>query len=150
MQTVSYDSLTDSQKQLLDGAAKAVSTSYSPYSQFSVGAALLTIKGKIVTASNVENAAYSGTICAERAAIVRANAMGHRHFQALAVIAQDAEEDTADVTPPCGACRQMLYEFASLSGRDIEIILSTTDKKKIVLTSAGELLPMAFGPSIDS
>jgi cytidine deaminase len=119
---------------------------YNPYSGFFVGAALLTIDGTIVTASNFENAAYSPGICAERAALVRANAEGHRRFCAIAVIARGSDTETREVTALCGVCRQMFYEASQVSGIDIEVILTTTNQERTVLTTIGELLPLAFGP----
>ena len=143
---VAYASLAPEQKELLASAEEAMESAYNPYSGFSVGAALLTVDGKVVTASNFENAAYSPGICAERAALVRANAEGHRTFQAIAVIARGEETETREVTAPCGVCRQMLFEAAQVAGFNIEIILSTSRKDKIVLTTIEELLPLAFGP----
>lgn len=126
-------------------------TSYSPYSRFAVGAALMTPGGKIVTGSNVENAAYGSTICAERAALVRANAMGHRVFSSLAVAAGPLKGwPTAGdgVASPCGACRQMLYEAAQNARRDLDVILLSSDRKTVVITSIKELLPLGFGPPV--
>ncbi|MEI6972206.1 MAG: cytidine deaminase [bacterium] len=137
-------------QELVAAADAATKTSYSPYSRFAVGAALMTPDGEIVTGSNVENAAYGSTICAERAALVRANAMGYRVFKALAVAARAAGARRVaggDVAAPCGACRQMLYEAASNAGRNIEVILLGADGKTVVLTSVAELLPLAFGGS---
>ena len=145
MTPIDYDSLSADQKELLDEAAKAMETAYNPYSGFFVGAALRTSDGQIFTGSNVENAAH-GSICAERSAIVRANARGYRHFTAVAVIARGKDFSTTKATAPCGACRQMLYEFAQLVGVNIQIILSTTQKDKIILTDIEELLPLGFGP----
>ncbi len=146
MTPTDYGSLSPSQKELLDEAAKAMETAYNPYSGFFVGAAMRTSDGQIFTGSNVENAAH-GSICAERSAIVRANAEGYRHFTAVAVIARGKDFDSTIATAPCGACRQMLYEFAQLSGVNLEVILSTTQKDKIILTDIEELLPLGFGPS---
>ena len=143
---VAYASLAPEQKELLASAEEAMESAYNPYSGFSVGAALLTVDGKMIAGSNFENAAYSPGICAERAALVRANAEGHRMFRSIAVIARGADHDTEEVTAPCGVCRQMLYEAAQVSGVNIEIILSTSRKDKIVLTTIEELLPLAFGP----
>jgi cytidine deaminase len=141
-----YDALKNYQKTLLNEAEKAMDTSYSPYSGFSVGAALLTKNEIIITGSNVENAAYGNCICAERAALVRANALGERMFICLAVICRGKDFSTKEPTAPCGSCRQMLYEASVISETDIEIILSNTDKTNIVITSINKLLPLAFGP----
>ena len=146
MREVAYSSLDQVQRKLIGAAAEAKEGAYNPYSGFFVGAALLTVDGKVVAASNFENAAYSPGICAERAALVRANAEGHRMFRAIAVIARGTDTETTEVTAPCGVCRQMIYEAAQVSGIDIEVILTTTNRDKIVLTTIGELLPLAFGP----
>lgn len=146
MQTIKYETLNQMQKTLLNEAAKAMETAYNPYSHFYVGAALLSQDGQIITGSNVENAAYGSTICAERAALVRANAMGIRTFGKVAIIARGEAFDVTEVTAPCGSCRQMLYEAAQISEADLEVIMATTQKDKIVLATIGELLPLAFGP----
>jgi cytidine deaminase len=134
------------QRRVLDEAAKVMNTAYNPYSKFYVGAALLSQNGQIITGSNVENAAYGSTICAERAAILRANAMGIRTFDKVGIIARGEDFDTTEVTAPCGSCRQMLYESAQISERNLEIIMATTKKDKVVVATIEELLPLAFGP----
>ena len=146
MKTSGYHRLSTSQKELLDEAEKVMETAYNPYSNFFVGAALRTMDNTIVTGSNVENAAYGSTICAERSAILRANAMGYRMFKSLAIIAKGQDFDTQEVSAPCGSCRQMVYESRQIADHDLEIVLSTTRKDKIVVTSIDELLPLAFGP----
>jgi len=133
-------------KKLLDEAAKVMETAYNPYSNFYVGAAILAKNGKIITGSNVENASYGSTICAERAAILRANAMGIKMFYKIAIIGRGKEFDTKEITSPCGSCRQMIYESSQISERNIEVIMSTTKKDKIVVATINELLPLAFGP----
>jgi len=146
MKEVKYDELGGLQKTLLEAAARVMETAYNPYSHFYVGAALLSQDGQIIAGSNVENAAYGSTICAERAAILRANARGIRRFSGLAVIARGKDFDATEVTGPCGSCRQMLYESSQVSGVDLEVIMSTTKKDKIVIATISELLPLAFGP----
>lgn len=146
MKPSTYERLTEIQKKLLDEAEKVMENAYSPYSHFLVGAALLTHDDIIITGTNVENAAYGNCICAERAAIVRAYAMGYKIYKAIAVIAKGQDFDTQDVTAPCGSCRQMLYEASQISGQDLEVIMSTTKKDKIIISSVTELLPLAFGP----
>ena len=146
MKKINYKKLTAIQQELLMAAQGALKNAYNPYSGFAVGAALLSLKGEIITGANVENAAYGSSICAERAALVRANAMGIRKFSQLAVIGQAASGATTVVTAPCGACRQMIFEAAQLSGRDIKVIMADTKMTKIVIATISELLPLAFGP----
>ena len=141
-----YELLTEIQKELLDEAEKVMETAYNPYSNFYVGAAVLTRDNKIVTGTNVENKAYSEIICAERAAILRARSNGHKTYKSIAIIAKGKDFDTEKVTGPCGACRQVIYEFAQVSEHNLEIIMSTTRKDKIVIATIEELLPLAFGP----
>jgi len=92
---------------LLSRAAEAAKASYSPYSRFRVGAALLCEDGTVIAATNVENRSFGLTICAERSAIVAAVAQGKRRFSALAISCPDAEYPVS----PCGACRQFISEF---------------------------------------
>jgi len=94
----SYGLLTQLQRKLLDSAEKAIGTSYAPFSNFHVGAAVLTKSGKIMTGSNVENASYGLTVCAERSAIFRANASGHRNIVAIAIIAKGEDFDSEEPT----------------------------------------------------
>ncbi len=146
MRRVQWKELTPLQQELLESAESAMEQAYNPYSGFSVGAALRCHDGTIVTASNVENAAYGSTICAERMALGRANAEGRRRFSSVAIIARGRDFATTRVTAPCGACRQMLFEAAQLSDIDLEVILSTTDRDQILLSTISELLPLGFGP----
>ena len=103
--------------ELVEAARAARLQAWAPYSKFKVGAALETLDGRIVTGCNVENATYGLTICAERVAIVKAISEGIRPlaFRRIAIVA-----DTESPTPPCGACRQILWEFAG----DIEVVLA--------------------------
>ena len=146
MKKVTYEELTDLQKKLLDEAEKVMENSYNPYSNFFVGAAILTNDDQIITGTNFENCAYSSTICAERAAIARANAMGCNMYKSVAIIEKGLNFDTQNVTGPCGSCRQVLYEASQISEKNLEIIMSTTKKDNIVISSIEELLPLAFGP----
>ncbi len=107
---------------------------HAPYSGFKVGAALETPEGVILTGCNVENATYGLTICAERVAIVKAISEGHTKFTRIAIVA-----DTNAPTPPCGACRQILWEF----GGDLEIILANITEVKATYRMA-QLLPLPF------
>jgi len=147
MKQISYDVLDSLSKKALDEAEEAMEKAYNPYSHFYVGAALFTDDGTVISGSNVENAALGPTICAERSAVVRANAMGIRSFRGIAIIARGEDFDTTEVTAPCGVCRQVLYETSQISNTDLVVVLSTTRKDKIVVTTIHELLPLAFGPA---
>lgn len=142
----SYEKLSLDYQLLLKHAEDAMQTAYNPYSNFFVGAALLSHSGAAVTGSNVENSAYGSTICAERTAIVRANAMGMRQFRAIAIIGKGKDFETTKVTGPCGACRQMMYELFQVSGEKLDVIMSTTRKDRIIVATIEDLLPLAFGP----
>ncbi len=147
---IKYHTLSPSQKQLLDAAENALCQAYNPYSKFSVGAALLTQNQEIITGANVENAAYGSCICAERAALVHANALGYRKFEAIAIIGRlensEAHESVGTITSPCGACRQMLFEASQLAEYDLEVMMATGDKSEAVIMTISELLPYGFGP----
>lgn len=122
-------------KKLIIEAKNAREHAYVPYSNFAVGAAVLTTSGIIYTGCNVENAAYPDTCCAERIAIFKAISAGERDFSAMAVIA-----DSNRPVPPCGSCRQVMSEFFK---EDMQIYLSTlTGNIKTFLIH--ELLPFSF------
>ena len=147
MKTVATEKLTRDQVKLVDASIAALETAYNPYSGYFVGAAVRNRRGAIFSASNVENAAYGSTICAERMAIGKANSHGARDIVALAVSARSDDFDKGEITSgPCGSCRQVIYELSQDSGCDIEIILATADKTSVAVTSIEELLPYAFGP----
>lgn len=124
---------------LLVAAQAAAEQAYAPYSRFPVGAAVLTDDGTVITGCNVENASYGLTVCAERVASWTAAAAGHRTIRAVAVVAPRAKGAT-----PCGACRQVLNEFAPHDG-DLIVILEGEAGPDVVPLS--ELLPRAFGPA---
>lgn len=145
MKNTAYNDLTALQQSALDEATRMLDRAYDPYSRFAVGACLYTPDGQLVGGANFANAAYGDTICAERAAVLRANAMGLREFQGIAIIAR-GDIDTTVVTAPCGSCRQVLYEVSQLSNTDLQVVLSTTKKDTIVVTAISELLPLGFGP----
>jgi cytidine deaminase len=119
---------------LLDAARAARLKAHAPFSHFLVGAALETGDGKIITGCNVENATYGLTICAERVAVFKAVSEGYHTFRRIAVVA-----DTQEPTPPCGACRQILWEF----GGDLEVILGNLQAEK-GRYQLKDLLPLAF------
>jgi len=127
---------TEAAVQLLERAKDSLRHCYCPYSNFPVGAALLCADGTIVTGVNVENAAYGGTICAERSAMCAAVSAGHRHFRAVAVVITKSPS----LAYPCGPCRQMLVEFG-----DMEVIVATAEHlSDMKRTSLLSLLPHAF------
>jgi cytidine deaminase len=144
---VALDDLTPRQQNALNVALAALANAHNFYSSFSVGAALVARNGDVIAGTNFENAAYGSTICAERAAILRANTQGYRDFEGIAVIASADGGPTKEVTGPCGSCRQALWELAGLCERNLYVVLSTTRKDKIIRTSVAELLPLGFGPN---
>lgn len=120
-------------QQLIECAIEARQQSYSPYSNFAVGAALLCEDGTIFKGCNIENASYGLTNCAERTAIFKAISEGHRKFKALAVVA-----DTEGPCSPCGACRQVMKEFK------IPTIIMANLKGNMEIVSIKDLLPFSF------
>jgi cytidine deaminase len=129
--------MTNKRSALLKAAKKAQKNSYSPYSKFRVGAALLTDKGKIVSGCNVENASYGATICAERVAILKAVSEGAKSIKEMMVFTQS---DPA--SPPCGLCCQMMAEFG---GREMIVHLAN-QKGRISSSRFKEYFPRAFDP----
>jgi len=126
---------TDLNARLVLEARKAREQAYAPYSgEFKVGAAVMAEGGEIFSGCNVENASFGATMCAERVAVFKAIAAGHRRIQAVAVIA-----DTTDPIPPCGMCRQVIAEF----GSDAEVIMAnvTGDSRT---SNMRDLLPSVF------
>ena len=117
-----------------------------PGQKLFVGAAVLLSDGKIVTGTNIENASYGNTICAERSTIFRAYDEERRDIMALATIARHRDFDTKTPSFSCGACRQAEFEASQISGVDIEMITSNTDRSKVVILPISKLLPFAFGP----
>lgn len=129
-----------SDRELALAALDAMNSSYSPYSGFTVGAALLTKGGRIYTGANIENASYTPTVCAERVAIFSAVHNGERDLEAIAIVGGHAG-DVKGVTAPCGVCRQVMSEFCS---PDFKVILVTSRDGEFESTTLGELLPYTF------
>jgi cytidine deaminase len=119
---------------LVSAARTARDHALAPYSGFKVGAALLTKAGVIYTGCNVENASYGLTVCAERVALLKALSEGEREFAMIAVVA-----DTAAPTPPCGACRQLLWEYCG----DIPVVMANLERVA-ARHQMRELLPLPF------
>ena len=128
--------------ELMQLAEEARKFSYSPYSHFAVGAALLTSGGKVYTGCNVENASYTPTNCAERTAVFKAVSEGERDFAAIAVIGGPVGEK-GKFCAPCGVCRQVLREFCE--PETFRVLLGTTDE--VQAYTLADLFPTSFGPS---
>ncbi len=124
-------------KQLVDLAFTMLDRSYVPYSKVPGGAAICCADGTVFTGCNVENAAYGSTICAERTALVKAVSEGHRDdLERIAIVG-----NSVDYCWPCGACRQMLYEF----NPDMTVLIARSDRQFVSLPLR-ELMPYGFGP----
>lgn len=121
-------------EELIEAAREVRERAYAPYSKFKVGAALRTKDGKIYAGCNVESASYGLTVCAERVAIWKAVSEGEKEFTEIAVVV-----DTEELTPPCGVCRQIIWEFCN----DIPVIFANLKGKSEVVMMK-ELLPRAF------
>ena len=121
-------------KELIEAATAVRENAYAPFSEFRVGSALVTDDGQIIVGSNVESASYGLTVCAERVAVWNAISQGKRKIVKIAVVA-----DTEDLTPPCGVCRQIIWEF----GGDIPVVLANL-KGKTETVQMKDLLPRAF------
>mgnify|MGYP005851565083 FL=1 len=130
--TVAIDELDQEWRELIDAATEAREKAYAPYSHFRVGAAARVASGRVYTGSNIENAAWGLTVCAERVAIWKAVSAGERDLEALAVVT-----DTG--ATPCGPCRQVMVEFAE----DLPVVIADT-AGQAWRTSLAELLPHAF------
>lgn len=122
------------EKELIDAATDVRERAYAPYSNFRVGAAVETEDGEIYTGCNVESSSYGLTVCAERVAIWKGISEGEKKFARIAVVV-----DTEDLTPPCGVCRQIIWEFCG----DVPVILSNLHGKTETI-QISELLPRAF------
>ena len=122
------------EQELIDAAREVRDLAHAPYSNFQVGAAVETEDGTIYTGCNVESASYGLTVCAERVAIWNGVSRGYKKFERIAVVV-----DTEELTPPCGACRQVIWEFCG----DAPVVLSNLQGKTETLQMS-ELLPRAF------
>ena len=132
----------DMVEKLIDTAIEQLKFSYTPYSNFKVGAALLTKSGKIYTGCNIENASYTPTNCAERTAFFKAVSEGVRDFQAICIVG-GKDGKLTEYTAPCGVCRQVMMEFCN--PKTFQIILAV-DKERYEIYTLEELMPLGFGP----
>lgn len=143
----SVDELTNEEKKLIEQAKAATKNAYAPYSQFSVGAAVLLENGEIICGSNQENAAYPSGLCAERTAIFYANAHAPQAaVKSLAIAAYTNGAFTPTCTAPCGACRQVILETESRYNTPIRILLYGSEEIYII-ESIKDLLPLYFNKS---
>ena len=128
---------------LIERAEEARKRAYAPYSDFSVGAALLTGSGRVYTGCNIENASFSPTLCAERTAFAKAISEGETSFVSIAVVGAKRGEKADKPCPPCGVCRQFMREFCK---DDFTVLLS--EGKDVRALTLQELLPHSFGEQI--
>lgn len=129
-------------EKLIDIAIEQLEFSYTPYSNFKVGAALLTRSGEIYTGCNIENASYTPTNCAERTAFFKAVSEGVRDFQAICIVG-GKDGKLTEYTAPCGVCRQVMIEFCN--PKTFQIIIAV-DKERYEIYTLEELMPLGFGP----
>ena len=129
--------------EMVVAAKNALANAYAPYSRFPVGAALRFADGTVVSAANIENASYGLSLCAETVAVAKAMDGGHRGgLEAIAVYSEGAQP-----AMPCGRCRQVLWELASLGGTDPEVWCASGGGE-VIRSRLSRLLPEAFGPDI--
>lgn len=126
--------MSHTDQELIEAATRVRENSYAPFSKFKVGSALETDDGEIIVGSNVESASYGLTVCAERVAVWNAISHGKRKIKKIAVVT-----DTENLTPPCGVCRQIIWEF----GGDIPVIFANLHGK-VETVQMSDLLPRAF------
>ncbi len=131
-------------EELAGRALQARELSYSPYSDYRVGAALLTAEGDIYTGCNIENAAYTPTNCAERTAFFKAVSEGKRNFRAIAIAGGPAGQPIAQYAWPCGVCRQVMMEFCEPENF---VVIAAKSTGEYQVKKLSELLPDGFGPS---
>ncbi len=130
-------------KNLIENALDARKMAYAPYSNFTVGAALLAADGQVFRGCNIESASFSPTNCAERTAIFNAVSKGVKDFTAIAVVGGKADSTALEFCTPCGVCRQVMTEFCVPV--DFKVIIAKSESEYLVKTLE-ELLPMSFGP----
>jgi cytidine deaminase len=136
---------------LIEAARSAALKAYVPYSGFSVGCAILSDDGQLVTGANMENACYRLGICAEQSALTTAqHVFGMSHIARIAVAGGDGSGEALggeQTVTPCGGCRQALLEASQLSGRDLEIVCASGDGQRVERYLVSALIPAGFGPA---
>ena len=138
-------------QELIAAARTAALKAYAPYSRFSVGCAIESVDGEVVTGANMENACYRLGVCAELAALTAAQAaFGLGRIARIAVAGGDGSREMlagVSIVTPCGGCRQSILEAAQLSGRDVTVICASGDGAAVATYSIGTLIPHGFGPA---
>lgn len=139
------------EEQLIAAARQSARDAYAPYSRFSVGCAIESVDGRVVTGVNIENACYRLGVCAEQSALSAAHlAFGLANVARIAVAGGDGSGESLTgniVCTPCGGCRQAIFEASCLAGRDIEIICSSGDGTTVERHKLSTLIPHGFGPA---
>ena len=133
-------------EKLIDTAIEQLKFSYTPYSNFKVGAALLTKSGKIYTGCNIENASYTPTNCAERTAFFKAVSEGQKEFDAIAIVGGKADA-IGEFCAPCGVCRQVMMEFCDPKEFKIYLAKDKNNLDDYIEYTLEEILPLGFGPA---
>ncbi|MBN2745201.1 MAG: cytidine deaminase [Bacteroidales bacterium] len=141
----SQDELSKEDNLLVQKSIEASQSSYSPYSHFHVGAAVLLDNGAVVVGNNQENAAYPSSLCAERVALFHAAATNPQaEVETIAIYAFSDNDDIDVEVTPCGACRQAMMEYENRSGKKIRVIMKMSNKKFLIAESVKSLLPLSF------
>ncbi len=148
IQTKKFGDLSDSDRHLVVSARDTSMNAYAPYSGFAVGAAVRTKSGEVFTGANLGNASYGLGMCAEVAAITKANSAGDYNIEAIAVVGHKFTDpkDATQVVTPCGRCRQLIFEASQVAETDVRVLSCSGDLRHIRETVISELLPEAFGP----
>jgi cytidine deaminase len=143
---ISFENLSKNNQNLIKAAIDVAKNAYNIYSQFYVGAAVITKSGNIYSSCNMENASYGVSICAEPGCIQSAISAGDPEIITIAVAGGRRDETTHEITTPCGRCRQIIFECSQISKSNINIICTDLTLSKIIQTDIETLLPYAFGP----
>jgi cytidine deaminase len=144
---VSFDKLPKRDQELLRKASAMVHRAYAPYSGFGVGAALRTTSGALFAGANMENAAYAVTLCAETSALQQSLAAGDFKVESIAVVGGPLDGTGGrEIVTPCGRCRQLIFEAAQVSGKDVRVLSANADMSKVLVLPISALLPHGFGP----
>jgi len=145
----SLETLTDSDQKLVLAAREALELSYSPYSNFKVGAAAILETGEIIKGANQENAAYPMCICAERSVLsITSNSYMGKKVTTMAIVVHNPNQKITVPASPCGACRQVLSETEDRQQAPIRIILTADNDESWILSTAKDLLPLAFNSEL--